>query len=296
MPKQRRDAIAAGVAAAVALAEENGVPVGEPHVLSRTQAVVVQLPPAPLVARIGVEDVFGPRVEWQRGAIGLCRHLAAAGAAVVRPSDLLPSGPHVRDGAVISYWEYVERGESRRVDPHEAGILLRDIHELSATYEGELSGFWPPREAMALLSHPEVAARLGEDDLTFLASVLGRLRAELPDRPARPLHGDAHIWNTFQGRRGAVWFDFDEACRGPLEWDAATMIQSDWVLGPNEDVRAAYRAAFGDRFDDAELAPWVDLRVLLIVEWLAVARHRYPGLREPAADAGLDWLRRRYPV
>ena len=93
-------------------------------------------------------------------------------------------------------------------------------------------------------------------------------------------------------KAGLVWFDFDEACRGPLEWDAATMIESDWVFGPRANVRAAYSAAFGDRFDERELAPWVELRALMIVLWTAVQSSHDAGLAEEL-DGVLAWLRPR---
>jgi phosphotransferase family enzyme len=288
------DRVAAGIRAAVSLAEEHGVRVTQTDVLADGQAVVVALAPAPVVARIGVEDVFGPRLEWQRGAVGLCRHLAAAGAAVIPPSDLLPPGPHERDGFVFSFWQHVVADETKSVDPREAGNRLREIHELAASYDGELSTFWPCREARRLLGHVEVTEELPDDDLALLTTVLEHLDACLETDPQHVLHGDAHIWNTLQAREGPVWFDFDEACRGPLEWDAATMIQSDRVLGPNEDARQGYGAAFGDRFEEEELSPWIDLRVVLIVEWLAVARHRHPGVPDPGSSRGLAWLRRRY--
>ena len=287
------DRIAAGIRAAVSLAEAHGLHVEQAQVLSGGQAVVARLAPAPVVARVGVEDVFGPRMEWQRGAVGLCRHLAAAGAAVIAPSDLVPPGPYQRDGFVVSFWRHVDEDVSRSADPRQAGERLREIHELSLSYEGELSTFWPFREARRLLVHPEVTAELAEESLALLATALDALEPGLSG-PERPLHGDAHIWNTLQTPAGTVWFDFDEACRGPLEWDAATMIQSDRVLGPKEDVRRAYRAAFGDRFGDEELLPWIDLRVVLIVQWLAVARHRHHGVPDPGSDRLLAWLRRRY--
>jgi Ser/Thr protein kinase RdoA (MazF antagonist) len=213
---------------------------------------------------------------------------------VIPPSDLVPSGPHERDGFVVSFWRHVDEDTSRPVDPQEAGERLREIHSLSESYAGELSTFWPFREARRLLCHPETTAELTDDGLGLMATVLDDLEVRLPSRPERPLHGDAHIWNTLQTSDGPVWFDFDGACHGPLEWDAATMIQSDRVLGPKEDVRRAYRAAFGDRFTDEELLPWIDLRVVLIVEWLAVARHRHEGVPDPGSGRGLAWLRRRY--
>lgn len=288
------DRVAAGIRTAVSLAEEHGLHVEQAQVIAGGQAVVVRLAPAAVVARIGVEDVFGPRMEWQRGAVGLCRHLAEAGAAVIAPSDLVPPGPYEREGFVVSFWRHVDEDASRQVDPRDAGERLREIHELSLSYEGELSTFWPFREARRLLDHPELTAELAEEYLALLTTVLDAVERTVSSAPERPLHGDAHIWNTLQTPTGPVWFDFDEACRGPLEWDAATMIQSDLVLGPKPDVRRAYRAAFGDRFDDEELLPWIDLRVVLIVQWLAVARHRHPGLSDPGFDRLLAWLRGRY--
>jgi hypothetical protein len=89
---------------------------------------------------------------------------------------------------------------------------------------------------------------------------------------------------------GPLWIDFDEACRGPLEWDAATTIESSLVFGPLEQVEQAYEAAFGDRFTQDELAPFVELRVVLIAEWLACHLPRYPEAREEL-DRILGWLR-----
>jgi hypothetical protein len=274
--------------------EEHGLRVAQADVLADGQAVVVHLAPAPVVARIGIEDVFGPRMEWQRGAVGLCRHLAAAGAAVIPPSDLVPPGPYERDGFVFSFWRHVVGDRTNPVSPREAGERLREIHELASSYDGELSTFWPFREARSLLGHAEVIDELSDEDLALLATVLVALEARLSTARQQALHGDAHIWNTLQTAGGPLWFDFDEACRGPVEWDAATMIQSDRVLGMNEDVRQAYCAAFGDRFAEEELLPWIDLRVVLIVEWLAVARHRHAGVPDPGSDRGLAWLQRRY--
>jgi Phosphotransferase enzyme family len=288
------DRVAAGIRAAVSLVEEYGLRVTQTNVLAEGQAVVVRLAPAPVVARIGVEDVFGPRMEWQRGTVGLCRHLAAAGASVIPPSDLVPPGPYERDGFVVSFWRHIDGDNTKSVDPREAGERLHEIHDLAVSYDGELSTFWPFPEARRLLGHAEVTEELSDDHLVLLTTVLEHLEARLPTEAQQALHGDAHIWNTLQTVDGPVWFDFDEACRGPLEWDAATMIQSDRVLGPNEHVRQAYRAAFGDRFSEEELSAWIDLRVVLIIEWLAVARHRYRGVPDPGSDRGLAWLRQRY--
>jgi thiamine kinase-like enzyme len=36
------------------------------------------------------------------------------------------------------------------------------------------------------------------------------------------LHGDAHPGNLLPTAQGLLWIDFEDACRGPLEWDYAT--------------------------------------------------------------------------
>ena len=42
-----------------------------------------------------------------------------------------------------------------------------------------------------------------------------------------PLHGDVHPGNLIATRGGLVWIDFEETCRGPVEWDLALLHWSD---------------------------------------------------------------------
>jgi hypothetical protein len=272
------------VAVAVALAREHGLEPERPVVISDRQVVLVHLAPAPLLARVGVEDVFGPRLDWQRGAVAFVRYLADAGAPVVPPSELVPAGPFEADGMVVSFWTFVEDRRELPLDPHAAGEGLRQIHELGLAYDGELAAFWPPAEAEALLER----AAFSPDERELVRRSIDRIA--LPERPRQPLHGDAHIWNCVRTPEGPLWIDFDEACRGPLEWDAATMIESSLVFGPFEQVEHAYGAAFGERFTRDELAPFVELRVVLIAEWLGCHLPRYPEAREEL-DRVLAWLR-----
>jgi hypothetical protein len=247
------------IAVAVALAREHGLEPDRPVVISDRQVVLVHLAPAPVLARVGVEPV-------------------------VPPSELLPPGPFKVDGMVVSFWTFVEDRQELPLDPRATGEGLRRIHELGLTYDGELAAFWPPSEAEALLER----AALSREERELLRRSIDRIA--LPERPEQPLHGDAHIWNCVRTPDGPLWIDFDEACRGPLEWDAATMIESSLVMGPYEQVEKAYKAAFGDRFTRDELAPFVELRVVLIAEWLGCHLPRYPEGREEL-DRILAWLR-----
>jgi hypothetical protein len=198
------------IAVAVALAREHGLEPDRPVVISDRQVVLVHLAPAPVLARVGVEPV-------------------------VPPSELPPPGPFKVDGMVVSFWTFVEDRQELPLDPRATGEGLRRIHELGLTYDGELAAFWPPSEAEALLER----AALSREERELLRRSIDRIA--LPERPEQPLHGDAHIWNCVRTPDGPLWIDFDEACRGPLEWDAATMIESSLVMGPYEQVEKRIR-------------------------------------------------------
>jgi aminoglycoside phosphotransferase (APT) family kinase protein len=82
------------------------------------------------------------------------------------------------------------------------------------------------------------------------AAGLARLRAsaermapflEAPGGEVQPVHGDAHPGNLVATREGLVWIDFEEVCRGPVEWDLATMMDADAVAAhhrPDPEVLA----------------------------------------------------------
>ncbi|MDW5594061.1 hypothetical protein VSS74_06930, partial [Conexibacter stalactiti] len=80
--------------------------------------------------------------EWRPGGEGIARELAVAGALarvgapVVAPSELLPPGPHRRDGFTLGFWELVTPA-ARPLDAYAAGRRLRECHEALARLAGE---------------------------------------------------------------------------------------------------------------------------------------------------------------
>src|SRR5262245_39834723 len=123
------------VEAAVAVAEAHGVRCERPIVLREAWHVLVHLWPAPVVARVtsGAPGVNPDDVEQERR---VAQHAARAGAPVVRPSDLLPPGPHHHGGHTLVFWRYLVQDGT--LDPSEAGRGLRMLHESLADYDGEL--------------------------------------------------------------------------------------------------------------------------------------------------------------
>ncbi|MGH4019382.1 MAG: phosphotransferase family protein [Pseudonocardiaceae bacterium] len=103
-----------------------------------------------------------------------------------------------------------------------------------------------------------------------LRAAAERLRPfwEAPSGDLRPLHGDVHPGNLIATRDGPVWIDFEEACRGPVEWDLALLSWSDAdavaahhrpdpeLLTRCSDLRALHLAlcliAFRDDFGDLD--------------------------------------------
>lgn len=219
------------VAAAVAVADAHGVRCDKPVVLRQAWHVLVHLWPSPVVARVtsGASGVDPADVERELSVAG---HAARAGAAVVRPSDLLPPGPHRRDGHTIVFWHYLV--QTGKVDPVAAGRRLRAIHDSLADYDGEL-----PRAGRAADVREMLAPLPPSADIDLLCELASR---ELPVGQA--LHGDAHLFNCIQTADGPVWHDLETACRGPREYDLAALVLSDRSGDPEPEARAA-AAAYG---------------------------------------------------
>ena len=70
--------------------------------------MLVHLRPFPVVARVtsGAAGVDPGDVERE---LAVARHAVRVGAPVVQPRDLLPPGPHRRDGHTLVFWRYLER-------------------------------------------------------------------------------------------------------------------------------------------------------------------------------------------
>lgn len=134
--------------------------------------------------------------------------------------------------------------------------MLVDLHDTLRSYPGEL-----PMLAPAVNDIPLGLAALGRATDVFSAAEIGGVRAaaerlrpflEAPNGPTQPLHGDVHPGNLIPTRDGLVWIDFEEVCRGPIEWDLGLMDMYDAA----DTIDAHHRA------DPDTLARCTDLRRL----------------------------------
>ncbi|MGY1606574.1 MULTISPECIES: phosphotransferase family protein [unclassified Geodermatophilus] len=251
------------VAAATAVAAAHGLRVREPRVLHDGVNAVVHLAPAPVVARVATLTPRlrpDPRRPFGR-EVAVATALAAAGAAVVPPSDLLPPGPHEHGGLTLSFWTLVEVLPATP-SPAEVAAALTGLHEVLAGLPVTGTPLDTPLDDLAAFT-----ARAG--DWGVPAAVRAQMAEEvervLPHLggPVRVVHGDAHPGNLLATPAGWRWADLEDTCAGPVAWDLACL-----RLTSRLDGRAALDAMGGP--SDAELAPWLELRRLHAQAWTSV--------------------------
>jgi len=202
-------------------------------------------------------------------------HAARAGAPVVPPSDLLPPGPHRRDGHVVAFWKYA--GRPREVEPVAAGDALRAIHDALVGYEGELPSLHTD-DLVGIIDGLEPSADV---------ELLRELGTRQPAGPTQALHGDAHLANCLPG---PLWHDFETACRGPREFDLAALALSARMRA-DEASRIALEA-YGDH-DGELLEECVPVYSAWIYASFMVSLPRRPELGPVLAER-LAWLRTNY--
>ncbi|MGN9838447.1 phosphotransferase [Nonomuraea sp. H19] len=272
------------LAVAVSVAEDHGIRVPDPVVLNDSFNLRIHLRPAPVVARVPTVTALGrPRpAAALRRELEVVSYLHGRGAPVVPPSDLLPPGPHVRDGVVVSFWAHVEHDASYEVTPEEAGRALAVLHEALRGFPGRLPYLGPvldePVRLLELLDgavEPDALARLRDAHAGLV----------LEGGAAQAVHGDAHPGNLLATPAGLLWNDFEETMAGPVEWDLACMLRTTRLDGP------AAVLAYGADPGDPRLRAHMAARALQGTLWLLVRALRFPAESGTARAALEAWLR-----
>lgn len=214
---------------ALAVARSHGLPTSEPRVVRDLTNLLVQLQPAPVVARVQLALAFRGRA-WAETEMQAARHLARSGAPIAPPADDVDPGPHEQDGLLVTFWRFVDH-DPARADPALAGRSLRELHEAFATYDGALPTCDRLDEVRQMLDTLPPTPELTE---------LRALADRLPPLDGRPIHGDAHLRNILWSPQGPLWSDLENICRGPREYDLACLRFR--PLPETDDAVAAYGA------------------------------------------------------
>jgi hypothetical protein len=268
----------AGALAAVrAIAAAHGVAC-RPEVVHDGVNVVVDLVTVPVVARVAtLTPLLRPHIAVPFGReVAVAAALAAAGAPVVPPSDVLPPGPHRHAGTVLSFWTRVDV-LPEQPDPAQTAGSFQELRDALA----EQPATTPPLDVP--LGDLEVFTRRAGDwgvDARTRTAVAERLRRLLPRLTGAPqqLHGDAHPGNLLATPHGWRWVDLEDSCAGPAAWDLACLRSTSRL-----DGRVALDA-LPDAPSDAELAPWLALRRLHAAAWATVYGAGHPEHAPAARD------------
>lgn len=291
--------------AAFNAATDLGLKVEETRVLHDVFSLVVHLSPSPVVARIPVVLPPGTTPEQltlrQQRELDVADWLRRENVPAVRPCPLVPLEPVREDDFSMTFWELADVADDH--EPYAAGdpALSAALHAALAAYPGLLPFLAPFNEGLpALMESLEGSPHLSDEDLDrafaewhALAPVLSSaaaFRDRFPSADIQPIQGDVPSHNVIRCRDRILFSDFEDVCRGPVEWDLAG-------LGP--EAVAAYDAAAGPlgmRTTDPELQRVMDAaRSLQAVAALSLVP-QLPLLADGLAPAVAAWRAAPAPV
>ena len=217
LPDTRRAAIEAATVAG----EAAGFRGARPVVLQDSNNVVVWLAPHEVVAKVGVwphsAEVLGREV-------GVCAHLAALGAPVAAPIGELRHTPAM--GLPVSLWERLQPATTGSPSDGDLVTMVQQVHAGLASYAGQLPTYRVAVDhARATLFDDHRMSALRRSDLRLLRDAFDEWasRTRAWSAETQPLHGDLHLGNVITAAGGPTLIDFEAVCKGPLEWDLASM-------------------------------------------------------------------------
>lgn len=204
MAETQDDRSQAAIAAAVAIACDEGLRVIEPRVVGCGSNRIIWLWPVPIVARVmtGTAVLHADPSAWLARELDLGTFLAGTDAPIVAPTSAVDPGPHLSGGLWMSFWEHVEITPAD-VSARELGESLRSLHDAMASYPGALA----PRSAVLdeidwLLA--ALADHAGDDQMLLTERDRPAPLLIHGDEAGQPLHGDVAIEPLINECRGAV--------------------------------------------------------------------------------------------
>jgi hypothetical protein len=283
------------LAAAQAVAREHGVACDEAVRIAAGSNVLVHLKPSPVVARVmtGTAVLHDDIEQWLVREVAVAAFLAERTELVVAPSDLLPPGPHERDGLWMTMWRFVAHdAQAPPPEPRELGRSLRELHAALAGFPGDLAPLSEIRDWLErLLAQLRPSPSLTRQDVDWLRFKLDALTPAVFESalPAQALHGDASIGNLLRTESGLVWNDLEDVCAGPVAWDVCGLVASARDRGQSARFIEELLAAYGDPGVE-DLEAFFEAHALYDVVWQAFEGRRRPRAMKRAA-ASLALLR-----
>ena len=257
-----------------------GMNLGEPALIQETNHTVAWLRPYPVIAKVGTrrDSAAALRHEYE-----VASAIAAGGAPVAAPRPGIGPLVDLESGFVVTLWSRLEVDPALRLEEADRGTSLRLIHEALARIDVALPSFRVglERTRIALFDDRRMAA-LPEQDRFFLREAFEELIGSLNGLtfPEQAIHGEPHNGNCLATSEGLRWIDFEDACRGPVEWDLAFLT-------------AEARGNF-ENIDRPLLELLTTLNSARVATWCWV-QARFPAMRSHGQQH-LSVVRARWPI
>lgn len=253
----------AATAAARSLASDLGLAVDDAVVLQNSDRLTLRLLPCDVVARLARAALL-PSARFE---VDLARQLENAGGPVVPLEARVGPRAYLQGDFAVSFWTYYAPASPEpAADAEYADALyrlhaaMREVVDLPAPHFTDRIG-----EAQQLVDDPARTPRLAPADRTLLSGALRDLRDATTKRgrPEQLLHAEPHPGNILRTEKGLLFIDLETACRGPVEFDIASL---------PEGASEAYPGA------DAELVRQCRvLAIALIAAWRFDRRDQFPN-------------------
>ncbi len=198
-----------------------GLSVEDATVLHDSNRLVLRLMPCDVVARVSPMAHPHGSAELE---VEVARRLAETDSPVAALEPRVEPHAYVRDGFVINMWTYYEPVLSRELPPADYAHLLKRLHagmrEIHVTTPHFMDRVVDTQQVVASRA---ATPDLADADRELLSSTLGSLRRSIVERGATEqlLHGEPHPWNVLSTKKGPLFMDFENAARGPVEYDLA---------------------------------------------------------------------------
>lgn len=134
------------------------------------------------------------------------------------------------------------------------GAALRALHDIDPAHiDSDTSWLSDPADMSDIsteLGRLRAIHRLSAAADATLTAVVDRLAADLANAPAADnrlsvLHGDMHLGNVLNTKRGAVFCDIDEFGFGHPDWDVAFLLDFGRAHPPTAAQRAEFASGYG---------------------------------------------------
>ena len=266
----------------------HGVACDEAVRIAAGSNVLVHLKPAPVVARVmtGTAVLHDDAERWLAREVAVGVFLAERTDLVVAPSDILPPGPHERDGLWMTLWKFVAHDEQAPPpEPRELGRSLRGLHAALADFPGDLAPLSEVRDWLErLLAELRPSPPLTQRDIDWLRFELDALTPAVFESSlsAQALHGDASMSNLLRTDSGLVWNDLEDVCAGPVAWDISGLVASARARGHSAKFIEELLAAYGEPGVEG-LDTFLEAHALYDIVWQAFEARRRPRAIKRAA-------------